>query len=163
MSDVYSRGRGRGRGRGRSRSTSGPPSRPPPGRGSGRKSQDDRRPAAIDVKSKETEVDKAQDEMKPPRRPGPGAKGKEIALRTNRLSVSVGMDTIHHYDVKFDPEPRKAKQNVRIVQVLTETFAQELGGAKPAYDGRANLFTAKLLPFPDREVVWWYCGMRSIA
>lgn len=147
----------RGRGRGRPSPAKTSLSRTPTGRGSRRRTSDERTPgtevsAYVKPEVTQTAIGEAQQEMKPPRRPGFGTKGRSIALRTNRFSVNVAIETIHHYDVKFDPEPRKAKYNVKIVEMLTETFSQELAGARPAYDGKANLFTAKLLPFPNREV-----------
>jgi eukaryotic translation initiation factor 2C len=120
----------------------------------------DRRPETKDRldlshdKATQTALCKDQEELKPPRRPGYGTVGSEIALRVNRFSVKVGIRTIHHYDVKFDPEPRKTKDNMKIIQTLTEKFSAHLDGSKPAYDGKANLFTAKLLPFTNGEATF---------
>ena len=156
LCDMSSRGRGRGRGH--RTPTKDPPSRTPTGRGMRRSTSGDRSPGTKDpmvlkhTEATQTASCKDQEGLKPPRRPGYGKEGSEIALRVNRFSVNVAIDTIHHYDVKFDPEPRKAKDNMKIMQTLTKEFSARLGGSKPAYDGKANLFTAKLLPFTNKEV-----------
>jgi eukaryotic translation initiation factor 2C len=60
-------------------------------------------------------------------------------------------DTIYHYDVKFEPsELKPAKVSWKIIEVWSQTYSKDLGGIRPVFDGKANLYTAR--PLPHKQV-----------
>ncbi|CAG8451565.1 6557_t:CDS:10 [Ambispora gerdemannii] len=83
------------------------------------------------------------------KRPSFGRLGRPTRVRANFYPVEMlPSSNIHHYDVSITPDvPRLNRQ-------VYETFvrvhgAVALGGNKPVYDGRKNLFAAKKLPLQD--------------
>ena len=63
------------------------------------------------------------------------------------MSLSDKLSMIHHYDVKFEPsELKPAKISWKIIETWSEKYREDLKGIRPVFDGKANLYTAKLLP-----------------
>ncbi|RKO93090.1 Piwi domain-containing protein [Blyttiomyces helicus] len=83
-----------------------------------------------------------------PVRPGIGQSGRQITVRANFFPVqSLPGQNIHHYDVTITPDVPPAK-NRRIYQAWedTELLSGALGGVRPVFDGRKNVFAARPLP-----------------
>lgn len=105
--------------------------------------------SSVLVASSQTTRKAGNPDWKPPRRPDFGREGKPIALRANRFKVSLSdkLDYIHHYDVKFDPpELKPAKISWKIIETWATNYKRELGGIRPVFDGKSNMYTARLLP-----------------
>ncbi|KAJ3129151.1 hypothetical protein HK098_002392 [Nowakowskiella sp. JEL0407] len=84
-----------------------------------------------------------------PQRPGIGNSGRSIQVRANFFPVlSLPGQNIHHYDVSIAPDVPPAK-NRRVYQQWEDaaSVSGDLGGLRPVYDGRKNLFSSRALPF----------------
>ena len=106
-------------------------------------------PAALQATALPTALVPQTSKRKPPLRPGFGGVGRPIRLRANRFKVSLSdkLDTIYHYDVKFEPSDLKpAKISWKIIETWSEKYRKDLGGIRPVFDGKANLYTARRLP-----------------
>lgn len=106
------------------------------------------------VASSQTSRKSGNPDRKPPLRPDFGRAGTRIALSANRFKVTLSdkLTMIHHYDVKFDPpELKPAKISWKIIETWSTNYKKELGGIRPVFDGKANLYTSRLLP--NKEVL----------
>ncbi|KAF9951047.1 eukaryotic translation initiation factor 2C, 2 [Mortierella alpina] len=85
------------------------------------------------------------------RRPAAGKAGKPITIRSNFFEVLQLPDiTVNHYDVTITPDV-PPPVNRKVFTQLLETYRDsDLGGARPVFDGRKNLFSPKALPFESR-------------
>ncbi|KAI1319425.1 argonaute 1 [Mortierella claussenii] len=85
------------------------------------------------------------------KRPAAGKAGKPTTVRANFFEVSKLPDiTVHHYDVTVTPDV-PPPVNRKIYEQFIATYADsELGGARPVYDGRKNLFSPMELQFESR-------------
>ncbi|KAG0225036.1 eukaryotic translation initiation factor 2C, 2 [Mortierella sp. GBA43] len=81
-------------------------------------------------------------------RPDVGTVGQRIRLRTNFFKINRLPDIIvHHYDVSISPEAGP-KVNRPVFKALIEQHGDtDLGGARPVYDGRKNIFSPREFPF----------------
>ncbi|ORX97422.1 Piwi-domain-containing protein [Basidiobolus meristosporus CBS 931.73] len=88
--------------------------------------------------------------IKFPKRPGIGTAGQKIRVRANYFDVICFPGAnIHHYDVTIIPDvpATLCRQIYQLFEDLNSTTS--LGGIKPIYDGRKNIFSHKPLPFGD--------------
>ncbi|RGB37332.1 Piwi domain-containing protein [Rhizophagus diaphanus] len=84
------------------------------------------------------------------KRPGIGNKGVPIKVRTNFFEVTkIPKMKIIHYYVTIFPKV-SLRLNRKIFNHFSEENQRVLGGVKPVFDGRKNMFTHKSLPFQDR-------------
>ncbi|XP_062507547.1 protein argonaute-2-like [Corticium candelabrum] len=88
--------------------------------------------------------------FRPPDRPGFGSVGRLIALRANRFKVSLSdkptLAVIYHYDVKFSPELKPQRIGNDVIEEWVKKYARKLGGLRPVFDGKANLYVSRQLP-----------------
>ncbi|KAJ3190728.1 Eukaryotic translation initiation factor 2C, partial [Dinochytrium kinnereticum] len=83
-----------------------------------------------------------------PPRPGVGASGRQIQVRANFFPIqSLPQLPIHHYEVVITPDVPPAKSR-RVYQLWEDEalLSGELGGVRPVFDGRKNVFAARALP-----------------
>ncbi|ORY01783.1 Piwi-domain-containing protein [Basidiobolus meristosporus CBS 931.73] len=85
-----------------------------------------------------------------PKRPSSGTSGKQTQIRVNCFDViTFPGASIYHYDATIIPEVPSALCR-RIFQLFEDLNCNSaLGGYKPIYDGRKNIFSHKPLPFGD--------------
>ncbi|KAG9290846.1 hypothetical protein G9A89_010995 [Geosiphon pyriformis] len=84
------------------------------------------------------------------RRPGLGRAGKPIRVRANFFEVlSLPDANIHHYDVTITPDVPPVLNRKIYGQFEDMNRTSSLGGERPVYDGRKNIFSPKALPFGD--------------
>ncbi|KAF9957777.1 hypothetical protein BGZ65_001879 [Modicella reniformis] len=85
------------------------------------------------------------------KRPAFGKVGQPVVVRSNFFEIQEFKDTVVcHYDVTINPEvplPVCRRLYEQFVSVFGDT---DLGGTRPVFDGRKNLFSAKELPFQSR-------------
>ncbi|CAB4437396.1 unnamed protein product [Rhizophagus irregularis] len=81
-------------------------------------------------------------------RPDIGDEGSNIRVRTNFFEVTNMQDTnISHYDVTITPTVPK-RLNWKVFNRFVEQYREEaLGGARPVFDGRTNMFVHRQLQF----------------
>ncbi|CAB5198298.1 unnamed protein product [Rhizophagus irregularis] len=85
------------------------------------------------------------------KRPGFGNKGVPIRVRTNFFEVTKIPDMkIIHYYVTIFPKV-SLRLNRKVFNHFSEDYQRVLGGVKPVFDGKKNMFTHKSLPFQDRS------------
>ncbi|ORY45562.1 Piwi-domain-containing protein [Rhizoclosmatium globosum] len=79
-----------------------------------------------------------------PLRPALGRSGRSIQTLPQR--------PIHHYEVVITPEVPPAK-NRRVYQLWEDEalLSGELGGVRPVFDGRKNVYSARPLPIVENE------------
>ncbi|KAJ3190960.1 hypothetical protein HK101_008206 [Irineochytrium annulatum] len=83
-----------------------------------------------------------------PARPGIGSSGRQIQVRANFFPVqSLPQLPIHHYEVVISPDVPPAKSR-RVYQLWEDEalLSGELGGIRPVFDGKKNVFAARPLP-----------------
>ncbi|PKY61478.1 PAZ domain-containing protein [Rhizophagus irregularis] len=81
----------------------------------------------------------------------PGFESEPIKIRTNFFEVTkLPKMKIIYYDVKISPEV-PPRLNRKVFTCFMEENKQALGGVKPVFDGRANMFTHKQLPFESKS------------
>ncbi|KAJ3416061.1 eukaryotic translation initiation factor 2C, 2 [Chytridiales sp. JEL 0842] len=83
-----------------------------------------------------------------PQRPGTGNSGRLIQVRANFFPIhSLPQNPIHHYEVSITPDVPPAK-NRRVYQLWEDEalLSGELGGVRPVFDGRRNVYAARALP-----------------
>ncbi|KAJ3223159.1 argonaute 1 [Chytriomyces hyalinus] len=83
-----------------------------------------------------------------PARPPLGKSGRSIQVRANFFPVqTLPQRPIHHYEVIITPEVPPAK-NRRVYQLWEDEalLSGELGGIRPVFDGRKNVYSARPLP-----------------
>ncbi|KAJ3121651.1 argonaute 1 [Physocladia obscura] len=83
-----------------------------------------------------------------PARPALGRSGRQIQVRANFFPVqSLPQRPIHHYEVVITPEVPPAK-NRRVYQLWEDEalLSGNLGGVRPVFDGRKNVYSARPLP-----------------
>jgi eukaryotic translation initiation factor 2C len=86
--------------------------------------------------------------MQFPQRPGVGNAGRLIQVRANFFPVqTLPQLPIHHYEVAISPDVPPAK-NRRVYQLWEDEalLSGRLGGVRPVYDGRKNIYAARALP-----------------
>lgn len=82
------------------------------------------------------------------RRPGPGKEGKHMSVRTNYFAVTkLPSQNVHHYDISVTPEKCPIELYRSVFQAAIQANKEKFGGIAPVYDGRANAFAPKELPF----------------
>ncbi|CAB4400131.1 unnamed protein product [Rhizophagus irregularis] len=85
------------------------------------------------------------------KRPGIGNKGEPIKVRANFFEVTKMQKTkIIHYDVTIKPEV-PPRLNRKVFNLFSEKNQEALGGVRPVFDGRTNMFTHKPLPFEGKS------------
>lgn len=82
-------------------------------------------------------------------RPGLGAAGKKLTVKTNYFPLkSLPDGNIHHYDVSITPEKCPPRLNRQIFAQLLDIYGKtKFNNIRPVYDGRANAFARRELPF----------------
>jgi len=108
-----------------------------------------------------------------PKRPALGRSGKPVTINTNHFKITKLPDNnIHHYDINIFSKPRAPTEEPtgdgppprprverelkkpillrKIFQSFEDRYSQELG-CKCVYDGKANLYAPKELPFQSRS------------
>ena len=85
-------------------------------------------------------------------RPGYGSLGRQLQLKSNRFRLRLPRMTYFHYHVSINPEMAQAA-STKVVVALGNVYRNELGGALPVYDGKANMFTARQLPLGGEQEV----------
>ncbi|CAH0557927.1 unnamed protein product [Brassicogethes aeneus] len=102
---------------------------------------------AGDKKALEAELNKQFQDMKlkpQEKQIKPGTRGRPIPLESNHLTLSIGkLASAFHYDVDINPDlPKKA------LPLILEAFRkQHFPQVYVGFDGRKNLYSAKMLPF----------------
>ncbi|RUS16005.1 Piwi domain-containing protein [Endogone sp. FLAS-F59071] len=85
-------------------------------------------------------------------RPSSGTSGTKIKVRANFYEVThLPQINVIHYDVTIEPD-MPPTMNRKVWKHFEDTFDTALGGIRPVYDGKKNLFSPKKLPFGDAEV-----------
>ncbi|KAF9091483.1 argonaute 1 [Mortierella sp. AM989] len=86
------------------------------------------------------------------RRPAVGKAGKPVTVKANFFEVQKLPDvTVYHYDVTISSEDLPPAVNRKIYEELIASYGKsELGGTRPVYDGRKNMFSAKELKFDSK-------------
>ncbi|CAG8663706.1 17322_t:CDS:10 [Rhizophagus irregularis] len=80
----------------------------------------------------------------------PGIENEPIKVQTNFFEVTkLPKMKITHYDVTISPEV-PPRLNRKVFACFSEENKNALGGVKPVYDGKANMFTHKKLPFESK-------------
>ena len=92
--------------------------------------------------------------FKPPPRPPSGeVVGRRIDLLVNYFTVkTLPRTNIHHYDVTFVPDQFPKRVKWKLIATLFDSGDRRLLDIKPAYDGSANLYTARALPIGSAVV-----------
>ncbi|KAJ3350930.1 eukaryotic translation initiation factor 2C, 2 [Entophlyctis luteolus] len=88
-----------------------------------------------------------------PQRPVPGRSGRAIQVRANFFPVqSLPQRPIHHYEVAIDPEVPPAKSR-RVYQLWEDEalLSGSLGGVRPVFDGRKNVYASRALPIIEGD------------
>jgi len=81
-------------------------------------------------------------------RPGKGTSGKPTTVKTNFFAMNCKDNGYwHHYDVSITPEKLPGKLARTIFYAAVDNHSEMFNGMRPVYDGRANAFTPKELPF----------------
>ncbi|KAF9976844.1 Eukaryotic translation initiation factor 2C [Actinomortierella ambigua] len=82
------------------------------------------------------------------RRPDTGTLGRPFRIKSNFFEITnLPQVNVHHYDVVITPDVPPTI-NRKVFAHFVEKYQQsELGGVRPVFDGRHNMFTAKRLPF----------------
>ncbi|KAG0353510.1 hypothetical protein BGZ54_002214, partial [Gamsiella multidivaricata] len=85
-------------------------------------------------------------------RPSPGTLGKPIVIRSNFFHITRLPDVnVHHYDVTITPDV-PPPVNRRIFKQLIDVHGHtDLGGSRPVFDGRKNIFAPRAFPFESRS------------
>ncbi|XP_065174553.1 protein argonaute-2-like [Sycon ciliatum] len=102
----------------------------------------------------------AAQSYRPPKRPeDPGKAGQRIRLAANHFAVDrLPKEDIHHYDVVISPTELPKRVRIAVVTAVLQSGDGRLGGQKPVYDGTANMYCARPLPFDSEhatfEVQW---------
>ncbi|KAI8828499.1 Piwi domain-containing protein, partial [Chytridium lagenaria] len=81
-------------------------------------------------------------------RPGVGNAGRQIQVRANFFPImTLPQLPIHHYEVVITPDVPPAKSR-RVYQLWEDEalLSGELGGVRPVFDGKKNVFAARPLP-----------------
>ena len=61
---------------------------------------------------------------------------------------------MYHYDVEIEPNKCPQRVNHQIVDALFKKYGRErLGGGRPAFDGKKNIYSCKELPVGDDGVI----------
>ncbi|KAG0216514.1 hypothetical protein BGX28_000028 [Mortierella sp. GBA30] len=85
------------------------------------------------------------------KRPALGKLGKPVTIRANFFEVQKLPDiTVHHYDVTITPDVPPPVNRKVFSQMLESYRNSDLGGCRPIFDGRKNMFSPKALPFETR-------------
>ncbi|CAI2175449.1 1381_t:CDS:10 [Funneliformis geosporum] len=85
-----------------------------------------------------------------PRRPGNGRIGRPIRVKTNFFEVlQLPNATVYHYDADISPTVPASLNRKIFAHFVKVESGGILGGIKPVYDGRKNLYTIKEFPFGD--------------
>ncbi|CAB4399861.1 unnamed protein product [Rhizophagus irregularis] len=83
--------------------------------------------------------------------PGIGNKGEPIKIRANFFEVTkIPKMRITHYDITISPEV-PPRLNRKVFERFSKDNQDALGGVKPVYDGKFNMFTHKQLPFESKS------------
>ncbi|XP_065182841.1 protein argonaute-2-like [Sycon ciliatum] len=94
--------------------------------------------------------------LRPAKRPAePARGGKPISLSANHFAVeSLPSDDIHHYDVNILPERVSKAAYSDIVQALIASNDPRLGGMRPVFDGKANMYSRRRFPFEKERTTF---------
>ncbi|KAG0230941.1 hypothetical protein BGW42_000592 [Actinomortierella wolfii] len=87
------------------------------------------------------------------KRPGHGSEGRQITVRANFYEIQqLPKAKVYQYDVSIAPDTTtKVELNRKLYsQLLEQHLNSGLGKILPVYDGRANMFTARELPFAQK-------------
>ncbi|KAG2670876.1 hypothetical protein I3760_14G107600, partial [Carya illinoinensis] len=90
------------------------------------------------------------------KRPGYGTVSRKIFVRANHFLVEVADDhrDLCHYNVSITPEVTSKKIKRDVNRRLIELYGESnLGGRRPAYDGRNSPYTGGPFPFESMEFV----------
>lgn len=81
-------------------------------------------------------------------RPGLGNEGRRLSVKTNYFALtSLPQADVHHYDVSITPEKCPIELYRRVFKCCLESNKSKFKNILPVYDGRANAYTPKELPF----------------
>uniref|UniRef100_A0A131YKF2 Eukaryotic translation initiation factor 2C n=1 Tax=Rhipicephalus appendiculatus TaxID=34631 RepID=A0A131YKF2_RHIAP len=94
-----------------------------------------------------------------------GKMGRPIELLANHFAIQLPDGDVYHYDVTIIPPSKKeeakapdqkkirclsTRVNRLVIENLVAKYRGELNKCLPAYDGRKNLYTRRMLPFRER-------------
>ncbi|KAF9194167.1 hypothetical protein BGZ50_006646 [Haplosporangium sp. Z 11] len=84
-------------------------------------------------------------------RPPPSTIGRAVIVRSNFFAVEqLPNITVHHYDVTVTPDVPPSVNRKIYEQFIASYRDSDLGGSRPVYDGRKNIFSHRKLPFESR-------------
>lgn len=87
------------------------------------------------------------------KRPQVGKIGKAVNIRSNFFEVTkLPNVTIHHYDVTISSDMPPPVNRKIFEQMMSSYGASDLNNARPVFDGRKNIFSAKPFPFESRTL-----------
>ncbi|KAF9408609.1 hypothetical protein BGZ94_002247, partial [Podila epigama] len=85
------------------------------------------------------------------RRPAPGSAGRPIRVRANFFEITqLPNINITHYDVTITPDVPPIVNRRVYEHFMTLHRTSDLGGARPVFDGRKNIFSPKAFPFESK-------------
>ncbi|XP_037522356.1 protein argonaute-2 isoform X1 [Rhipicephalus sanguineus] len=94
-----------------------------------------------------------------------GKMGRPIELLANHFAIQLPDGDVYHYDVTIIPPSKKeeakapdqkkirclsTRVNRLVIENLVAKYRGELNKCLPAFDGRKNLYTRRMLPFKER-------------
>ncbi|KAG0338651.1 hypothetical protein BG000_003640 [Podila horticola] len=85
------------------------------------------------------------------KRPGTGTAGKRIKIRANFFEITqLPNINVTHYDVTIEPDVPPIVNRRVYEHFMTLHRVSDLGGARPVFDGRKNIFSPKVFPFESK-------------
>ncbi|KAF9323131.1 hypothetical protein BG006_001739 [Podila minutissima] len=85
------------------------------------------------------------------KRPGTGTAGKQIKIRSNFFEITqLPNINVTHYDVTITPDVPPIVNRKVYEHFITLHRVSDLGGARPVFDGRKNIFSPKVFPFESK-------------
>lgn len=81
-----------------------------------------------------------------------GTSGRNIRVRTNFYEIThLPQKNVFHYDITITPD-LPPSMNRKVWKCFEDQFLDTvLGGIRPVYDGRKNIFSPKMLQFGDGD------------
>ncbi|KFH71161.1 hypothetical protein MVEG_04007 [Podila verticillata NRRL 6337] len=85
------------------------------------------------------------------KRPGTGTVGKPIRIHANFFEITqLPNINVTHYDVTITPDVPPIVNRKVYEHFMTLHRISDLGGARPVFDGRKNIFSPKVFPFESK-------------
>ncbi|EFJ10806.1 hypothetical protein SELMODRAFT_235430 [Selaginella moellendorffii] len=109
-------------------------------------------PSAPVSSSSTGDVPTSSKALVPPKRPDRGTVGQKVTIRVNHFKMKVKDAPIFHYDVSIHPAVgSKGIARALERQLVSQYRASELNNLLPVYDGSKSLYTARRLPFEQKD------------